>query len=123
MLYEGGTEMDNQLALAVNPLLESLKKYAETIEQMSHKIEKLEAEYQTVQTQLAELLAKKNMTPLERLQARFEAERPKREALRQQIGDPLEALASILADVPREIMDEDLERDENGELYINWRKS
>ncbi len=59
-----------------------------------------------------------SLTPWERIQARHDSKKAEREALRAKIGDPVEYLSKLLGDIPREVMEEDLETDENGLIRV-----
>lgn len=61
-----------------------------------------------------------SLPPMERIKARHELNREHIAELRTQIGDPVEALSKILADIPLEVFAEDYEEGEDGTIYIKW---
>ena len=61
-----------------------------------------------------------SLPPLERIKARHELNREHIAELRTQIGDPVEALSKILADIPLEVFAEDYEAGEDGTIYLKW---
>lgn len=97
---------------------------AAEIEKLRQEVAQLRAENLALRQQLGEIANKPitDLTPLERIMARVEAEESERQALLQQYGDPLKALDNILADVPKELLEKDIEEDADGNTYINWRK-
>lgn len=56
--------------------------------------------------------------PRERIKARLDIEQSRQAASKEQVGDPIEALVNLLADIPDEVLKKNFEYHDNGLVYV-----